>query len=93
LAGVIGGAGLIVAALALALANPGGLPVGHVGLSVAFLSFATVGALLTWRRPANAVGWICGAIGLGAALAVAPLEYMRHSVAHPGSLPAPAWVG
>jgi hypothetical protein len=26
--------GLIVAALALGLANPGGLPIGHVGLSV-----------------------------------------------------------
>jgi hypothetical protein len=85
--------GLIVAALALGLANPGGLPVGHVGLSAAFLSFATVGALVAWRRPGNAVGWICCAIGLDVALAVAPLEYVRYAVAHPGSLPAPAWVG
>jgi hypothetical protein len=85
--------GLIVAALALGLANPGGLPIGHVGLSVAFLSSATVGALLAWRRPGNAVGWICCAIGLGVALAVAPLEYVRYAVTHPGSLPAPAWVG
>jgi hypothetical protein len=66
--------GLIVAALALGPANPGRLPVGHVGLSAAFLSFATVGALLASRRPGNAVGWICCAIGLGVALAVAPLD-------------------
>jgi hypothetical protein len=85
--------GLIVAALALAPANPEGLPVGHVGLSVAFLSFATVGALVASRRPGNAVGWICCAIGLCVALAVAPLEYAIYAVTHPDSLPAPAWVG
>jgi hypothetical protein len=84
---------LIVAALALAAANPGGLPIGYVGLAVAFLSFATVGALVASRRPGNAVGWICCAIGLGDALAVAPLEYVRYAVAHPGSLPAAAWIG
>jgi hypothetical protein len=84
---------LIVAALALAAANPGGLPIGYVGLSVAFLSSATVGALVASRRPGNAVGWICCAIGLGVALAVAPLEYVRYSVAHPSSLPAAAWIG
>jgi hypothetical protein len=84
---------LIVAALALGAANPGGLLIGHVGLSVAFLSFATVGALVASRRPGNAVGWICCAIGLCVALAVAPLEYVRYAVAHPGSLPAAAWIG
>jgi hypothetical protein len=84
---------LIVAALALAAANPGGLPIGYAGLAVAFLSFATVGALVGSRRPGNAVGWICCAIGLSVALAVAPLEYVRYAVAHPGSLPAAAWIG
>jgi len=84
---------LIVVALALAAVNPGGLPVGYLGLAVAFLSFATVGGLVASRRPGNAVGWICCAIGLGVALAVAPLEYVRYAVAHPGALPAAAWVG
>jgi hypothetical protein len=65
---------LIVVALALAAVNPGGLPIGYLGLAVAFLSFATVGGLVASRRPGNAVGWICCAIGLGVALAVAPLE-------------------
>jgi hypothetical protein len=64
-----------------------------MGLAVAFLSFATVGALVASRRPGNTVGWVCCAIGLGVALAVAPLEYVRYGVAHPGSLPAAAWIG
>jgi hypothetical protein len=83
---------LLAAALALGAVN-GSVRLGHVALAVAFLCFPTVGALIVSRRPGNAVGWICCAIGPGVALAVAPLEYITYALAHPGSLPAPAWVG
>src|SRR4029453_16585570 len=81
---------LLAVALALGAAN-GSVRVGHAALGVAFLCFPTGGALIVSRRPGNAVGWICCAIGPGVALAVAPLEYATYAVAHPGSLPAPAW--
>jgi hypothetical protein len=84
---------LLVAAFALGAANLGGVRLGYVGLAASFLCFPTVGALIASRRPGNAVGWICCAIGPSIALAVAPLEYAGYAVAHPGALPAPAWVG
>ena len=36
----------------------------QIGLLVAFVGFATVGALVASRQPRNAVGWILGAIAL-----------------------------
>jgi len=84
---------LVAAALALEAVNLGGLRMGHVSLAAAFLCFPTVGALIASRRPANAVGWICCAIGFGISPGVTAGEYARYGVAHPGSLPAPTWVG
>jgi hypothetical protein len=84
---------LLLAAFALGAANLGGVRLAYVGLAASFLCFPTVGALIASRRPDNAVGWICCAIGPSIALAVAPLEYAGYAVAHPGALPAPAWVG
>jgi hypothetical protein len=84
---------LVAAALALEAVNLGGLRMGHVGLAAAFLCFPTVGALIASRRPANAVGWICCAIGFGISLGVTAGEYARYGLAHPGSLPAPTLVG
>jgi hypothetical protein len=72
---------LLAAALALGAVN-GSVSLGHLALAVAFLCFPTVGALIVSRRPGNAVGWICCAIGPGVALAVAPLEYVIYALAH-----------
>jgi hypothetical protein len=85
---------LLAAALVLAAANQGARPrLGDdPGLAFAFLCFATVGAFIASRRQANAVGWICCAIGLTVSLAVAPIEYGHYAWAHPGSLPAAATV-
>jgi hypothetical protein len=85
---------LLAAALVLAAANQGARPrLGDdPGLAFAFLCFATIGAFIASRRQANAVGWICCAIGLTVSLAVAPIEYGHYAWAHPGSLPAAATV-
>jgi hypothetical protein len=81
---------LLAGALTLAAANQGSLPrlTDELGLALAFLCFATVGALIASRRRGNAVGWICCVIGLTASLSVAPVEYAKYALAHPGSLPA-----
>ncbi len=39
-------------------------PVGETLLALAFLSFPAVGALISWRRPDNAMGLVFSAIGL-----------------------------
>jgi len=81
---------LLAGTLTLAAANQGSLPrlTDELGLALAFLCFATVGALIASRRRGNAVGWICCVIGLTASLSVAPVEYAKYALAHPGSLPA-----
>ncbi|MFN2556453.1 MAG: hypothetical protein ABR592_06185 [Nitriliruptorales bacterium] len=58
--------------------------------------FAIVGALITSRRPGNAIGWIMCAIGLGEAAALVTGEYASLALeGKPGSLPIGdemAWV-
>jgi hypothetical protein len=83
----------------LVTARPGGPngPLTAFGLSLAALSFATAGAILVSRLPANVIGWLlasggfCFALGSGApGLADVGL------IVHPGSVPGAiwfAWVG
>ena len=68
----------------------------ELSLLLVFLCFATVGAVLASRRPDNAVGWICSAIGITAFLGGLSESYAAYAVAHPGTLPGAgmvAWPG
>ena len=56
--------------------------------------FATVGAFVASRRPANPVGWLFLASGAAIALRSFGTQYAYHAfVTEPGSLPAAGWVG
>src|SRR5215469_8090941 len=61
------------------------------------LAVPVVGFVLASRRPANRVGWVFLAAGLGLALSAFCVPYALHAlVAAPGSLPAgqaTAWLG
>jgi signal transduction histidine kinase len=61
-------------------------------LAAAVAAPATVGAVITGRRPGNAVGWILvvGALSLAAVLAASPYAWVALD-AHPGSLPGGSW--
>jgi hypothetical protein len=52
-------------------------------------AFATVGALLAWKRPANPIGWLLSAIGLEYAVAVFCV-FLAH---FPRTLTLAAWLG
>ncbi len=54
----------------------------------AALAFATVGAIVAARRPANAVGWLCCAAGAGTGIVSWSGQYARYTlVTRPGALP------
>ena len=59
-------------------------------------AYASVGAIVAWRRPENKVGWLCLAFGLVIALEDIAWQYTQRAYeAAPGSLPAgplAAWV-
>ena len=63
---------------------------GLDGLGVVFVvGFATVGALLAWKRPGNPIGWLLSAIGLAYAVGVCGVL-----LAHfPGTLTLAYWLG
>ena len=66
----------------------GGGPVGAVGI-VFIGAFATVGALLAWKRPTNPIGWLLSAISL--TFAVAGFGgFLAH---FPRTLTLTAWLG
>jgi hypothetical protein len=68
----------------------------ELSLLLVFFCFATVGAVLAARRPDNAVGWICSAIGFTAFLGGFSVSYGAFAAAHPGTLPGAgtvAWPG
>src|SRR5918998_1914415 len=59
-------------------------------VSVPFLAFPFVGALVASRRPRNPVGWICLAVGL-LWMSLGLLDfYSVYGLASPGSVPFPA---
>ena len=71
--------------------------VEELALSIAFMAFPVVGALIASRHPRNAVGWMCLAIGLLVSLLVVATGYARYGlVLHPDrALPGTtvaAWV-
>jgi fumarate reductase subunit C len=57
-----------------------------------FLIFPLVGALIASRRPDNAIGWICLAVGLLWMLIGVSDVYGAYGVAQPGSVPFPVVV-
>jgi hypothetical protein len=83
-------AGLLLAATAL---GPW-LVIGYVGvLAVLSLTFLTVGAFLSGRRPHNPVGWLLLGWGMVMAFSALTGAYVeRGLVRDPGSLPGPDWV-
>jgi hypothetical protein len=56
-----------------------------------FLVFPLVGALIASRRPGNAIGWICLAVGLLWMLIGVSDFYGQYGVAQPGSVPLRWW--
>ena len=57
-----------------------------------FLVFPLVGALIASRRPENAIGWICLAVGLLWTLIGMTDVYGEYGVTQPGSVPFPVVV-
>jgi hypothetical protein len=90
---------LLVAALEVAIRQaparglPGGATFFNVPLLVALLAFATVGAVLASRRPANPIGWVFCAAGLGGAATQFAGQYGVYALfTRPGALPAGRWL-
>ena len=71
------------------LANQGGSGADWVVALVFILAFATVGALLAWRRPENPIGWLLSAIGLAYAAGVFAI-FLAH---FPQTLTLTNWLG
>jgi len=59
---------------------------------VPFLAFPVVGALISFRRPRNPVGWICLADGLLWTFIGMSDNYGVYGVAKPGSVPFPVGI-
>jgi hypothetical protein len=90
---------LLVAALEVAVRRaperglPGGATFFNVPLLVALLAFAGVGAVLASGRPANPIGWVFCAAGLGGAATQFAGQYGVYALfTRPGALPAGRWL-
>ena len=71
------------------LANQGGNGLDWVVGTVFVAAFATVGALLAWKRPGNPIGWLLSATGLAYAMGVCGIL-----LAHfPRTLTLAEWLG
>ncbi len=65
------------------------LGVGSLVGGALFLAFPLVGAMIASKRPENAVGWLCLAVGLLWTLIGAFEYYSYYGAATPGSVPFP----
>ena len=68
------------------------LGVGSLLGGALFLAFPLVGALIASKRPENAVGWLCLAVGLLWMLSGVFDYYAYYGAATPGSVPFPVVV-
>jgi len=93
--------GLLLLTVA-ALAVSAWFGVANGGLMNAFaftpllLAFAAVGAIVAGHRPANPIGWLFQAEGLGFAVGVATDTFARHAIrtgAAPSSVAWADWLG
>ena len=88
--------GLVLLILNRAVETPNsiGAPGLDAVVSLATLSFPTVGLLIATRRPGNAIGWLFLVTGVCAALEDVLLGWATHALlTDPGTLPAGAAVG
>ena len=75
--------------LPASLAGQGGSPADRAVTVVFVASFATVGALLAWKRPGNPIGWLLSATGLAYAVGASSIL-----LAHfPRTLTLANWLG
>nr|MDQ3642707.1 hypothetical protein [Actinomycetota bacterium] len=86
-------ASLVLYVLARSAQAPGGLAASRTVLdllvSVPFLAFPVVGALIVSRRPHNPIGWLCLVDGLLWALLNLFDYYSVYGLDRPGSVPFP----
>ncbi|MBA3794545.1 MAG: hypothetical protein H0X19_10495 [Rubrobacter sp.] len=96
LSGAIFVAGLTLYVLARSAQVPGSLGASRTILdllvSVPFLAFPVVGALIVSRRPHNPIGWICLADGLLWVLLGLFDYYSVYGLDRPGSIPFPVGI-
>jgi hypothetical protein len=71
------------------LASQAGSAADGVVVVVFIAAFATVGALLAWKRPGNPIGWLLSATGLAYAAAVSGVFLMHF----PRTLALARWLG
>jgi signal transduction histidine kinase len=96
----LAGALLLLTMAALALSGWFGVANGDLMNAFAFtpllLAFAVVGAIVASHRPANPIGWLFLAEGLGFAVGVATDTFARHAIragAAPSSVAWADWLG
>jgi hypothetical protein len=81
--------GAVVLSAPLAALNDFRLGFDWVFGVVAAIAFSSVGAVLAWRRPENAVGWIFCVIGLSSSVLTFSTQYGLYGLfTNPGALPA-----
>jgi signal transduction histidine kinase len=87
---------LAATAVALVLIGPGGSltgagVIGVLAFMVAFLAMATVGGLVAWRQPRNAIGWMLLIVSICAAILFVSSQYATLAAQRPASLPGARW--